>query len=119
MRPLDETSRGKGNLAPFSFVAGSIGARSVVPTVIQDSFGIPFGIVELMRPQGPDEGRQARRAQAQRNWDKHEQNLHEASSQSRNRRAFSVTETELSDMAKAAIRGVTKPATASGTATTL
>ena len=76
-------------------------------------------IFELTVAHGPEEQDQPGTAQKQRDRDEEDQHVQGAFLMRASRREFPTTTNELSDMAMAAIRGVTRPASASGTATTL
>jgi hypothetical protein len=89
--------------------------------VLQGPPAGPLEIVELAGPQGPQEACQPEATEAE--GDRHEPR--ECSHFSvpffrcASRKALAVTASEDADMAIAAIRGVTRPATASGTNTRL
>jgi len=78
---------------------------------------IPVRIVELSLLQHPAERQKPKQAKPEADRDKDAENVH--SSPYFRRNAFSDTVIELDDIAKAAIRGEHRPATASGTANTL
>lgn len=83
--------------------------------VVQDALGRAVEILELSRAQGPEEGRETDEAQQQRRRDEQQQAAHEALRSSARRSALQTTTSDELDMATAAISGVTRPATASGT----
>src|SRR5690606_19579475 len=93
------------------------GLTSVVLVVEQDSVGRAFGILELAVAQRPEERREAGEAQSERNGDQEQQAVHLTAFASRSELA--TTTSELADIAAAAISGVSIPASASGTASTL
>ncbi len=74
-------------------------------------------IIELPAPQRPEKRRQSRQTERQGNGDEQEEPVHWTAQRSRSE--FATTMSELEDMASAAMRGVTKPPIASGTAKTL
>lgn len=87
----------------------------IVPAVVEDAAAVPLGVVVLPCAQGIDEPCKANATQQQRNRDEISQDIHDQ----RTRSALSETVIDDDDIAKAAIRGVARPATASGTAITL
>lgn len=101
--------------------------RKVVFIVEENSFCRPVEVIELAALERPEKRRQAKQAEKQRGRDEQRQNVHQRSFPSlfmptwpsRKRSALSVTRMEEDDIAKAAISGVTNPATAIGTATAL
>lgn len=88
-----------------------------VVLVDEDARRSPIRIVELAVTQCPEERSEAGQAKQQRDGDKNQQPGHRAALARRNELAITIT--ELIDMAAAAISGVTMPAIASGTASTL
>ena len=76
-----------------------------------------FAIVELPIPQRPEEGGEAEQAKEKGNRDQQAKTDHFAAPFKRS--ALAMTISEDVDMATAATSGVTLPATASGTASTL
>lgn len=77
-------------------------------------------IVILAVLERPEKGRKAERAQRDRERHQIEQDFHQAVSLCRRaRKALSITSSDEVDIAAAAISGVTRPATASGTASAL
>lgn len=89
----------------------------VVPILAQDAVAVAFGVFELPRPQCPKEGQQTKPAKNKRYWDQDGEHFHGEPYFSL--RALSVTVSEEVDMASAAISGVARPASATGTAITL
>lgn len=87
----------------------------IIPAVIEDSAAVSLGVVVLPCSQCIDERREADATQQQRNRDEVGQHVHDQ----RTRSALSETVIDDDDIAKAAMRGVARPATASGTATRL
>src|SRR5690606_35590785 len=90
---------------------------SVVLVVEQDAIGRAFRIVELAMAQRPEKRGEPREAEAERNRYQEQQAVHLTALASRSELA--TTTSELADIAAAAISGVSRPATASGTANTL
>ena len=90
-----------------------IGKRFVV--IHQDAVRRPVEIFVLARFHGPQEGDEPQKAHRQRDRYQPEKRRHLRASL----KALSVTMIEDADMAIAAIRGVTNPNTASGTASML
>lgn len=86
----------------------------VVVIVTKDAMGVAFGIVELPFAQHPPEREKAKPAQKQRDRDQYAEDIHQ-----RNLSAFNDTVKDEEDIARAAIRGEHRPATASGTANRL
>ena len=76
---------------------------------------VTFGIVELVASKRPDEGDKADATQKQRNRDQIDERFH-GTGPYRRRSALSETVIEEDDIAKAAISGVAKPRSATGTA---
>ena len=87
----------------------------IVPVVPQDAVTVALGIVELVASKRPDEGDKANAPQKQRNRNQIDERFHDASPY-RSRSALSDTVIEDDDIAKAAINGVAKPRSATGTA---
>ena len=85
--------------------------------VDQNSLSGSIQIIELARFQGPKKACESQQAKEQCSGDKKYQHAHDRIQL--RRRALSVTSSEEDDMATAAIRGVTRPHTASGTAARL
>ena len=85
--------------------------------VDQDAVGGAFGVVELAMAQGPEERDEPGEAEAERDRYQEEQAVHLTALASR--RELATTISELADIAAAAISGVSRPASASGTARTL
>jgi len=96
------------------------GLRALVVRQIVVGDRAPGGaveIVELAASERPQEGRKAEAAEREGERNEIDKDVHRAAPpRSRALSAFSVTRTDEPDMASAAISGVTKPATASGTA---
>src|SRR5690606_3510671 len=90
---------------------------SVVLVVEQDPIGRAFRIVELAMAQRPEERGKPGEAEAERNRYQEQQAAHLTALASRN--DWATTTSDLADVAAAAISGVSRPATASGTANTL
>lgn len=88
-----------------------------VVLVDEDARRRSVGIIELPVTQRPEERGQAGKAKQKRDWQEEQQPGHRAALARRSE--FAITMTELIDMAAAAISGVTIPAIASGTASTL
>lgn len=84
--------------------------------IAQDPVCGPIEIIELTALERPHEGCQPDKAQKQGSGNEVDQNAHVRPPARRARSALSVTMIEDPDMASAAISGVTKPATAIGTA---
>src|SRR5690606_4849835 len=97
----------------------SRGSRQVVFVLVidQDAIGGAFGIVELAIAQRPEKGRQPRQSQPQGNGYQEQQAVHLTARARRSELA--MTTSELADIAAAAINGVSIPASARGTASTL
>ena len=89
--------------------------------VIEGSPGGTIQVLELSGAQGPDKGDKAGTSQGERGRNEPGEGGHVRSSSFavRSRTALRVTAMEEPDMAMAAIKGVTKPAIASGTQTAL
>ena len=83
----------------------------------EDAVGGAVEILELARAHGPEEYAQASQAHQQGNRDEEGKTAHRAARASRSELA--TTTRELVDIARAAISGVTSPASASGTASRL
>ncbi len=92
-------------------------ALFVILIVDQDAVGRTIEIFELPVAHSPEKHRQTEYTEAKSNGDKEEKPGHRVDLASRSELA--TTTSELSDIAIAAIRGVTSPARASGTARTL
>lgn len=90
---------------------------SVVLVVEEDAVGRAFRVVELAMAQGPEEGGKAREAETERNGYQEQQAVHLTALARRSELATTIS--ELADIAAAAMSGVSKPATARGTASTL
>ena len=88
----------------------------IIPVFVKNSAAVTFGVIVLPASQSVQKSHQAKSSQYQRYRYKVRQNVH---LRPRNRKAFKDTVIDDVDMASAAISGVAKPATASGTATTL
>lgn len=89
----------------------------VVVVPAENAVGISFRVIELPPLEKPEESRQPHGPEKQGNGDQNNENIHQSIlSGQRRRSAFSDTVIELVDIAKAAIRGVAKPAMAKGTA---
>ncbi len=91
--------------------------------VQEDPVGRPLKIIILTGFERPQKCEQAAQAQTQRDGNEEQQGRHQPSpstgafpARAVRRKAFRVTMTEEADMAMAAIRGVTSPDTATGTA---
>ncbi len=76
---------------------------------------IAFQVVKLATPQAPDKGPETEQSKEQRNRDQGAEDRHDFLSLS----ALSTTRMEEPDIASAAIRGVTNPASARGMAQAL
>lgn len=85
--------------------------------VDQDTVRRAFEVVELPVAHGPEEHREAPKTQRERNGNEETETSHPVTLAKRSE--FATTTSELSDIASAAINGVTIPASASGTAITL
>lgn len=83
--------------------------------------GCAVKIVILAAAERPEEGGKARTSKHQRQWHQEDQDLHHTISREalRARSEFSMTRIEDPLMAAAAIKGVTTPLIATGTASTL
>ncbi len=81
--------------------------------VEQDALGGAVRVVELAVPERPEEGREPEEAQKKRGRDQVEQPGHRPRP---SRRALPTTSSDEPDMQTAAIRGVARPSTATGTA---
>lgn len=90
---------------------------ALIVVVDKDSLRRAVEIVELTAPRRPEEGGQPEEPEPERDRQEQEQAAHRAAP--RSRKALATTRIELPDMASAAISGVTLPAIASGTASTL
>ena len=94
------------------------GSAGVVFLVVeQHALGGAFQVIELTAPRRPEKACQAEQSQPQSDRDEEDEAVQRAPRA--RRRELPTTMRELSDIATAAINGVTSPATASGTATTL
>lgn len=116
-------------------IAIDLDQRSKLSKIIirQGSDSGALKVVELTAAQRPDECPKPREPQAKSDRQKKDNDIHGAATASfrsaalflrirtvpLRRTALSVTSTDEPDIAAAAIKGVTKPATASGTATKL
>jgi len=89
-------------------------ANMLVIIVNQDTNRGPIKIIELRGAYRPEKRGQPPQPQGKRDWYKEGNAGHRAAV--RNRRALATTSNEEPDIAKAAIKGVTMPAIASGTA---
>ncbi len=92
--------------------------------ILQNAPLRPFQVVVLTGFQRPQERCQAQQPEKQRDWNEIDQHVHQPRSPAcadpnLRRSALAVTTIEDPDMARAAMSGVTKPAIAKGTATTL
>jgi hypothetical protein len=92
-----------------------------IVVVVEDAQGGTVHVFELARLERPEEGDQPDQAEAEGRWNEDAEDVHALASQraNRRRRALRVTRIEDDDMATAAISGVTRPATAIGTAIVL
>ena len=88
----------------------------IVVLVTEDAAGIALRVVVLVGLHRVDEEGKPGTSEQQRDGDKEDENVHGGYL---SLSALSDTVIELADMAKAAISGVARPATASGTATIL
>ncbi len=93
--------------------------KGLVLILQKDSRRSAFEILILIAAQGPKKRPKTERAQNQGGRNQNEQGIHQAFPCRISRRALSVTRIDEPDMAMAAIRGVTRPAAARGTAQTL
>ncbi|SFB00675.1 hypothetical protein SAMN05421688_2311 [Poseidonocella pacifica] len=89
---------------------------TVFPIIRQHAPRIAFEIIVLTCAEGVEKRNQPCSAEAKRNGDQQDEYVHVRPP---SLSALSDTVMELADMASAAINGVAKPATASGTASTL
>src|SRR6266581_1716730 len=88
---------------------------ALVPLVVdQNSLGGAVEILELTRPQRPQESGEPKQTQEQRR--RHQIDQHGHDDANLRRRAFRVTSNDDEDIATAAINGVANPAMAIGTA---
>ena len=94
-----------------------VGRRMVVVAIGENPGGLPLRIVELVVPEGPEEPGEREATQRQRSRNEDDEDVHRDDRGSR--MAFNTTTIELADMKTAARSGVTSPASATGTATTL
>lgn len=92
--------------------------RGTVVVLEQDAVRRAVQVVELARLQGPKEGGETDQAEEQGDGDEIEQDGHARFPRLR-RKALVITTMDDVDMATAAIKGVTKPAMASGMVTAL
>ena len=91
--------------------------RSALIVVEQNAVGRAFKVVVLAGAQRPQEYRQSAAAEDQTRADQVEDDIHARRPCSR--KLFAITSSEELDIAAAASQGVTNPATASGTISTL
>lgn len=91
--------------------------RGIIVPVDEDAQGRALEIIELAGAKRPEEAAQAAKPQQQRHRDQEGQPVHRAAPRSRS--ALPTTISDEADIASAAIKGVTTPAIASGTASTL
>lgn len=93
------------------------GRRAVLLVILQDAVSRAFQVVELARTQRPEKSAQTDQPKEQRNRNEPRKGAHGASLIviARSRTAFTVTRIEDVDIANAAIKGVTRPAAATGT----
>lgn len=84
--------------------------------IIENAVAVPFGIIELPRSQAPSERQQKDTPQEQRHRYQIKQRGHLSGLI---RQALSITRTDELDMNIAAQKGVSSPAMATGTVTTL
>jgi len=104
--------------APLGAPYGSSRFWLIVEIIAQDAVGIAIGVIELTFFQHPTKRQKPDQSQKQADGDQNAQNIHRPPPYF-SRSAFSPTVMDESDMAKAAIKGEHKPATAKGTAKTL
>ena len=91
--------------------------RMVVVAIRENPGGLALRIVELVVAESPEEPGEREATQRQRSRNEDDEDVHDDDRGSR--MAFSTTTIELADMKIAARSGVTSPARATGTATTL
>lgn len=83
--------------------------------VEQDAVSGAVEILELARPQRPQEGAEPYRSEQERGWNKEQKTVHDMVLARPRRKALPITTMDELDMAMAATSGVTSPAAASGT----
>lgn len=93
--------------------------RTILQMIGENSAGVAFRVLVLARAHGPDEGAQAQQADADAERSQEQQEAHGRFPATVRRSALRVTARDEPDIARAAMKGLTKPAIAAGVATRL